>query len=466
MSKKKNINPYILIFALLTAEILSAFEMAMLYPALKVMIKDFESIELVGWVMSSYLLSSAVFAAICGRLGDIFGRRQVMLIVIILSILGSIISGFSNTIEWLLLGRVIQGSAGAIFPLCIGLVRENVKSESVPILIGTLAATLTVTMGLGTFIGGVIVDNAGWQWIFFGGAIAGVIAFLAIFYLLPSSSSPKNAFDKRTNIAGGILFAPAIVFLLLGISKAPSWGWFDINTITCVITGCILLAVWIQSELKAKTPLLDVRLLANRQVLLVNIGSIILGMTSFQSMQLWSIVMQQPTSTGIGLGATATLTGLALLPKTLIALVAGPLAGWLVAKYNGRTAMSFGSFLMACMWGALVFYHDNLLTISLLLTALGLGMSTFYASIPILIAQAVPMNRTSEASGMMIVIRSTAMGIGAQIVATLMNSSSITVDGTNYPDETALELVLLYVIAGSLLQLIVAQFLNKNIANS
>lgn len=240
---------------------------------------------------------------------------------------------------------------------------------------------------------------------------------------------------------------PALKVMVADFGDVEAVGW--------------VMTVWIKSELHAEVPLIDVRLLANRQVLLINLGSVVLGLTSFQSMHVWSIVLQQPEATGIGLGASATISGLALLPKTLIALVAGPVAGWLISRYSGRVPMAAGSIVMTAAWIVLIFKHDSIALIAITLTFLGLGMSTFYACIPILIAQSVPMHRTSEASGMMIVIRATAMGIGAQVIAVLLNSSTQAYEGANYPDETALTRVLLYVIAGTVLQLIIALRLKR-----
>ncbi|MDB6060343.1 MAG: transporter [Verrucomicrobiaceae bacterium] len=449
-----------LMLALLAAEILSAFELSMLYAALRSMIGDFGNPTAVGWVMTSFLLASAVSAAICGRLGDMFGRQRVLLVVIVFSIAGSLVAGFATTIGMVVLGRVIQGTAGAIFPLCIGLVRENVRAESAPVFIGTLAATLTVTMGLGTLVGGVIIDYLNWHWIFFAGAISGVVALFAITFWLPAS--PRKPYDRRTNLLGGVLFAPGIVAVLLGISKATSWGWSDPKTLGCIAGGAALLAAWIISELRAESPLLDVRLLANRRVLLVNLGSAVLGITSFQSLQIWSILLQQPPSTGMGLGISATLAGAVLFPQTLIALIGGPCAGWLIARYSGRISMALGAGVMVLAWTALALKHDELLFIVVGLTVLGFGISMFYSSVPIVIAQSVPIERTSETSGMMIVIRSTAMGIGAQVVASLLHTAPghAAVTGVaSYPDQAAYFRVFFYVIAGSLLMILIAVLL-------
>src|SRR5690606_41316220 len=107
------------------------------------------------------------------------------------------------------------------------------------------------------------------------------------------------------HVVGGALFVPGVVLGLLGCSEAAHWGWTSVNTLLCLSGGAAFLAAWAASELRAAVPLLDVRLLAHRQVLLVNLGSAVLGLTAFQSMQLWSIVLQQPTATGVGIGLSA-----------------------------------------------------------------------------------------------------------------------------------------------------------------
>lgn len=461
------LHPAMLLVTLFCAEVLAAFELSMLYPALKPMIVQYGNAEAVGWVMTSFFLSSAVFAALCGRLGDLLGRRRLLQVVIVLSIIGSLISAFSSGLAGLIFGRVIQGASGAIFALCLGLVRQHAKPASVPMMIGILAATLTVTMGLGIYAGGLIVDNLGWRWIFYGGAIAGVIALVAVSFTLPIEPYIPLARLRAINLTGGVLFAPAVVLLLLAFTKAPGWGWLSFNTLAALVAAGLLLVAWIQSELRAKMPLLDVRLLLDRQVLLVNLGSVMLGLTSFQSLQLWSIVLQQPTETGVGLGASASLSGLVLLPKTLVALISGPTAGWLIARYSGRVSLVFGSVIMVAMWTTLLFQHGSILAVGIFLTLMGYGMSTYYASIPILITRVAPAQQTSEAAGMMIVIRATAMGIGAQLVAVIMNSSTVSYQGASYPDETALTRVLVYVICGALLQIVIALFLkDSKTANS
>lgn len=448
-----------LLLALITAEILSAFELSMLYSALRYLIEDFGSPEAVGWIITSFLLASAVSAAICGRLGDMFGRKKVLLAVIAVSVAGSLISGFSSSLGGVIAGRVIQGAAGAIFPLCIGIVRERTSPKEAPIYIGILAATMTVSSGFGAVLGGMLVDNLSWHWIFFAGALVGFLALLLIWRWVPASAGAGGG--RNTNVLGGILFAPAVAFLLLAITKSASWGWTDPLILGFFAAGLVLLATWIASELKATAPLINVRLLANRQVMLVNLGGAVLGLSAFQFLQLWSILLQQPVATGVGLGLSATTAGLVMLPMTLMALVGGPVAGWLISRYGGRSTTVAGALILTLTWAFAALYHDSVLLILVIMVVMGVGQAIYYASLIILLAQSVPMERTSEASGMMIVIRTTALGIGAQLVAAMLDSSTVALPSgsARFPDASAYLLTMTYITGGCLLMLVISALL-------
>lgn len=446
----------LLVTALVAAEILSAFELSMLYAALRYLIDEFGNPERVGWIITCFLLASAVSAAICGRLGDIFGRQRVLLVVIAFSVVGSLISGFSVTLAGVIFGRVIQGTAGAIYPLCIGLIRENVKGSSVSVFIGLLAATMTVSAGFGALIGGMLVDHFSWRWIFFAGAFVGTVALLCVHLWIPRS--PASPPKQKPNFVGGLLFAPAVTALLLGVTKGGEWGWASSLTLGCLVGGAALLAIWARSELRSASPLIDVRLLANRPVALANLAGVFIGLAAFQMLQIWSLLLQQPTATGVGLGLTATMAGLVLLPSTLVALVGGPGAGWMMNRLGGRTTMLIGGLILLCGWLAVAWRHDTVAIATLTLTVLGLGLAVYYSAIPMVIAQSVPLDRTSEAMGVMIVTRMTAMGIGAQIVASLLDSSTVAapVGDAQFPSSSAYMLAFGYVIAGCVCCLAIA----------
>lgn len=453
---------YKLTSAMIAAEVLSTFETAMIFAALRFMIEDFGSPGAVGWTITSFLLAASVSAAIFGRLGDMYDRRKMLLLVIGFSIVGSVIAGSASTLAGVIVGRIIQGGAGAVFPLCVGILREQVEAKSLPIYLGILTAILSVSGGLGLFLGGVLVDNFAWQSIFYANALVGVIAWVAVYYLIPPSKG-SNAVAPGTNFIGGLLFVPGLVCCLLAINKSTAWGWMSLQTLSLLAVGVIFLVSWVRSELNAKEPLLNIRLLLNREILLVNLTAAILGLTWNQFTQFWSILLQQPTATGAGLGLSASVSGLVLQPQTLMAFIGGPLAGWFYIRHGTRSSMVVGATVLALAWIAAMFKHDTIPFIIMLMIFMGLSSAFLYAMLPIILAREAPIERTSEVAGMMTVVRGTATGIGAQIVAFLLSSSTVPApDGTgNFPDSFAHGLTMGYIAAGSVLVVVMYLFFSK-----
>ncbi|MET0374265.1 MAG: MFS transporter, partial [Rhizorhabdus sp.] len=208
-----------LIFALWVAEITGSFETAMIYAALKALIADFKDPVLVGWLVTTYLLIGAGAAAMAGRLGDIYGRRRVLMILLAVGVIGSLMSAFSINYAMLLAGRALQGLTGAILPLTIGLVRENMPKERVPMGIGLMISGASAGTAAGLVIGGLIVDSLSWHGVFMASAAFAAVSFILTFALVPQST-PKSR-DAPLDWLGGILFVPATLSLLLAISNGP-----------------------------------------------------------------------------------------------------------------------------------------------------------------------------------------------------------------------------------------------------
>lgn len=452
---------YKLTSALVAAEVLSTFETAMIFAALRFMIEDFGSPGAVGWTITSFMLVASVSAALFSRLGDMYDRRKMLLLVIGFSVIGSVIAGASSTLAGVIVGRIIQGGAGAVFPLCVGILREQVEAKSLPIYLGILTAILSVSGGLGLFLGGVLVDNFAWQSIFYANAAVGIIAWVSVYYLVPPGKS-SNAVPG-TNFIGGLLFVPGLVCCLLAVNKSMAWGWMSLQTLSLLAVGVTFLVSWVRSELRAKEPLLNIRLLLNREILLVNLSAAILGLTWNQFTQFWSIFLQQPTATGAGLGLSASVSGLVLQPQTLMAFIGGPVAGWFYLRYGTRSSMVVGALVLGLAWIAAMFKHDTIPFIIVLMVFMGLSSAFLYAMLPIILAREAPIERTSEAAGMMTVVRATATGIGAQIVAFLLSSSTVpAADGVgNFPDNFAYGLTMTYIAAGSALVAVMYLCLSK-----
>ena len=145
-----------IVIALVIAEVISAFEASMIYAALPTLMREFGDPAGVGWVLTAYLLVGSVSAGLASRLGDLFGRRRVVLALLACSASGSLISASSSGLGGLVCGRALQGMSAALLPLAIGIVREHLAAPRVPVAVGWLTATATFSAGAGLLLGGLL----------------------------------------------------------------------------------------------------------------------------------------------------------------------------------------------------------------------------------------------------------------------------------------------------------------------
>jgi MFS family permease len=405
------------IVALLAAEFISAFELTMVIAALKYIILEFGSPVGAGWMITSYLLVSAAAAALCGRLGDLFGRRRVLLIVLVLATVGSLISLLSETLWVVIVGRSIQGFAGAILPLCYGLVRENLPEERVPFGVAIIAYSVLIASSMGFLVGGMIVDHVGWRYIFLASAAMAIVAIaMCVLLVPPSRQQPRSG---SIDILGGVLFVPALTAILLGTSSIGSAGLWAPQSSLSLSGGVLLLAIWIWHELRIPNPLIDLRIMARRNTALAIIAMSCYGLGPFQS-QVVQLLAQQSSATGIGLGLSATQASLLNIPSQIVALLITPIAAVACARFGARLTLIVASALMVAQAALLILFHYSMFSLVSIFAVATLGTICLFASAPNLIVADVPADQISGATGMMQVSRSVMAAIGSQIVAALL----------------------------------------------
>jgi len=320
-------------------------------------------------------------------------------------------------------GRAIQGVSGAILPLCYGMVRENVRREQIPIGIGIMSAIWIGGATLGLILGGVIGQFAGWQWIYHTSAALAFIGVLVVEVIIPASRPAGTG--RQLDILGGVLFLPPIAGMLYAVGQARSWGWLDARTLGLLAGGALVLASWVLYELRQSDPLIDVRLLIQRQVGLTNLCLLVTSLGPFQIALVIALLLQAPTWTNAGFGLAASLAGgLQGLPG-LVGVFGGPFSGRVAARSGGRPAMIYGAVLMVVCWAIVAVFHSSLVFLIVSIVLAGLGLAIVFAASSNLIVEAAPADRTSEATGLSVVVRLAFTAVGAQILTFLLATSTI-----------------------------------------
>lgn len=458
---------YRLVIPLMIAELVAALELTMIYAAMRSLVADFGGTAQAGWLVTSFMLSAAAGAALFGRLGDLLGRRNILLWVLALSTIGSAISSVTRELELLILGRTLQGFAGAIVPLCFGMIRERVSIDRVPLGIGLISSSVTIASASGLVIGGLIIDYADWTMIFKVSVGLGAFAFFVVLMFV-GKDTIKASIGALEDLVGGMLFIPAVISLLLGITHSSKHGLLDPVSLTWFAGATGFIAAWIWRELNVSNPLLDVRLLAKPEIAWPNIIMVFIALGVYQGGHLMALFGQQPLATGIGLGLSATMAGFLLLPANILAGLTTPFMAAAVKKFGPRNVARVGCTMMSSAFLMLAFFNSNTGVVLALMIVQGVGLGITYVTMPIIIVHATPPDRTSEASGMMAVIRSTAMAIGAQTVATVLAVGGIGgghggAASHAFPDAAAYQTVFLYVAGTAFIGLLLCQMLPRTL---
>ncbi|MGJ4728160.1 MFS transporter [Luteimonas sp. SDU101] len=452
---------WLIIAALVLAEITSAFEVSMIFAAMPRFVRVFGDPLAAGWILTGCLLVSSVAAALCARLGDLHGRRRVLLIVLAACAIGSFVSAFSTSLTGVVIGTAIQGLSGTILPLCLGLASERLPREKVPVAVGIIVGAVMAGGGGGLLLGGWLVDRFDWHAIFLASGSFAIVGMLAIALCLRPRAVVR-ATRERMDVWRGILFAPGIVLLMYAIGQTRTWGLFDQRTLWLLLAGTLVLAYWARHQWRQVNPLIQVRLFAVPQIAAAYLCMGFLGLGAFQFGYVLSLFMQQPVAYG-GLGLTATTTGLVLGPVLWAGILGGPLSGKISARYGAGRAALLGCSLLVVGWGLLLFARGDIAHVALAAVFLGPGLPIAYAALPTLIIEHAPPERVSEAVGLNSVVRSIFQAVGASLVAFFVTSDLIVVPGSaqQYSSPRAFDWTLLYVAGACALAMLAVAALRR-----
>jgi EmrB/QacA subfamily drug resistance transporter len=381
--------------------------------------------SMVSWVLTGYLLSASVSTPIVGRLGDMFGKERVLVVVLVMLGVGTLIAAVATSIGVLIIARVVQGIGGGVFPLSFGIIRDEFPRDRVSGGIGLMSALLGIGGGLGVVLAGVIVDSLSYHWLFWIPlvAIAGATV-LAHFYV---PESPVKT-PGRINWLGAVLMSAGLGAVLLAISEGNRWGWASGRTLGLLGAGVVLVLLWIPAELRADEPLVDMRMMRLKGVWTTNLVAVLLGVGMYSSFILVPQLVQLPESTGFGFGASVTGAGLFLLPATLMMLVVGSLAGKLELRFGSKPPLIAGAVSAAASFLLLAVAHGHRIDIYSAMTLLGIGIGLAFAALANLIVDNVRQDQTGVATGMNTVMRTIGGAVGGQIAAALL-SNNLAADG-------------------------------------
>jgi EmrB/QacA subfamily drug resistance transporter len=366
------------------------------------------------WILTAYLLSASVVTPIAGRLGDMYGKKRTMVVVLVVLAFGTLLAALATSIGVMIVARVIQGAGGAVFPLSFAIIRDEFPPRRVPQGIALISAILGIGGGLGIVLAGPIIEHFSYHWLFWFPLGAVIVATVGIIVFVPESPVKTRG---RIDSLGAVLLGGWLVALLVPVSEGATWGWTSPKTLVLFVAAAVLIPVWVWVESRTRSALVDMQMMRLRPVWTTNLAALVLGFGMFASFVLVPQFVELPLSTGFGFGASVTEAGLFLVPATLGMLVAGPISGRLSSTVGSRVPLILGAVFSCAAFVLLTFEHSEHWQIYAAMAVMGIGIGFAFSSMANLIVESVPASQTGVATGMNTIVRTIGGAIGSQVSA-------------------------------------------------
>jgi EmrB/QacA subfamily drug resistance transporter len=370
------------------------------------------------WLFSVYLLAQAVTVPVYGKLADVFGRKPVMLFGIGLFLVGSVLCGIAWSMGALIAFRAVQGlGAGAVQPMSMTIVGDLYSLEERAKVQGYIASVWAVSSVVGPTLGGVFSEYVSWRWIFFVNIPLCLIAAATIGLRFSERVDRRR---PRIDYAGAAVLTLALTLLILGLLEGgQAWAWGSPQSIAVLVTGAVLLGMFVMIERRAADPVVPLRLLRNRLLVATNlvaacVGAVLLGLTSYV-----------PTFVQDVLGTGPLVAGFALAALTLGWPISASQSGRVYLRIGIRSTALIGATVVVLGSALLLLLDESSSVIQVGATSFVIGLGMGFAAAPTLIAaqSAVQWQQRGVVTGTNMFFRSAGSAVGVAVFGALVNAT-------------------------------------------
>lgn len=468
--KTKNLSKIkttLILFGLMASLLLSALDSTIVGTAMKKITNDLQGIEYYAWPFTIYMLCSTVVTPISGGLADIFGRKPIFIVGILTFLSGSTFCGMSQSMIQLIVFRGIQGIGGGIIVTSVFTVVADLFP---PAKRGKYMGMVTSIYGLssiiGPLLGGLIIDNLSWRWIFYINIPVGIFAVLIIAFIMPNFKAEGRT--RAVDYAGTFSMTFALVPMLLAFSWGGNdYSWVSVQIIGMFIFSFIMLGIFIYCESKAQNPIIPLSFFQDRSI------SITLIVAFLTNGIMFAAIMYIPYFAQGIIGTSAIISGSITMPMMLGLLLASAVTGILISKTGNSKILVFVAFtLMAVGTGLLSTMSTDTsyfkMVFYMIILGFGIGINMPIANTNI--QNAVPQRQIGTATSTVQFFRNIGGTIGSAIYGTIMtvtmNIGFSKLDLSNIPDNVQEQLKKPQIITNSetvkkIVQHIPAQYSNS-----
>ncbi|MDC3417342.1 MDR family MFS transporter [Aquibacillus salsiterrae] len=414
-SQKQTRRPLVLAF-LVISMFMAAIEGTIVATAMPDIVADLGGFSVYSWVFSSFLLMQAVTTLIYGKLSDLFGRKPVFLIGVIIFLVGSILCGLATTMTMLVIFRIVQGiGAGAVQPIATTIVGDMYTMEERSKIQGYLASVWGISSVIGPLAGGLIVNFSDWAWIFWINVPLGTVAMIGVFLFFHENvSREKKSIDY---LGSGLFFISISSLIVVLVKGGVNWSWGSPQVVILLTIFVLSVLFFLLQEKRAATPMMPLTIWKNKLITTANLatltsGMIIIGLSSFI-----------PTYVQAVMGYSSIIAGFTLCTLSIGWPVSSTIAGHLVLKIGFRKTALIGGF--ALLIGGLLFYFltpsNGPLYVGFSSFVVGVGMG--FSSTPFIVSiqASVDWKMRGVATSLNMFMRIIGSALGAAVLGAILN---------------------------------------------
>ena len=462
----------------------------MLLPAIPDIIEEFNiPYDTSSWILSSYLIAGAVATPIVGRLSDIYGRKKMVTIIMIIYIIGISLGGFSPNISFLIIARIIQGIGISMFPVAFGIIRDQLPERKLSIGVGIFSSMFAAGSVVGLALGASIIDNFGWRATFFSIVFVAIGLWFVIKRFVtdghhensmafPTKSNEKLPLDKTNDpkvksslkanlkaidLKGTISLAVTIISFLLVLSYSQDMDVTRTSLILFLIVGTISLIGFIFIERRSESPLVNLQILTHRIILSANVILIIAFLCMFTVFQTIPVLVRSPIP--LGFGGDAIMSASIQLPFMIVFLLFAPSSGYIVSKLGNVKPTLIGSIVSTIGFFSLFAFHTTGFFVSINLAIIAGGLALMQVGGFDIVLQQTPRQFSGISLGMTVLFNLIGGSIGPAIAGIIMQANQVILPNVpnSFPAPQSYDLIFLTIALTSLLPVVLAIFLMKKL---
>lgn len=383
----------------------------MITPALPTLVSFFSTnYDTLSWVITAYILSGTVSAAIFGRLADMYGKKRIFVILAIIYSLAVTLGGFSQNLDQFIAVRVVQGLGIGMYPVAFALLNDQVPKRNLALAQGILSSTYIAGAAVGLVGGAWITQNLGWQWSYHS-AIP-FAYFLAILSAMALQDSPRRV-KERVDYIGVAMLSIGLVALILGISEGQYWGWLSPSIVGLFVTFAVMLFGFLYAESRVSHPFISMKLLRIRNVFLSNFAGLFAMSAMFFMFFTVPPMLEDPIPAGFG--ETVLTAGLSMLPAALTAMGFAPLSALVTRNRGPKTAIMIGNVLIFVAFIGFYFNRASVTAVLENATVVGVGMSFVFVGVINILLLSTPQSEAGASTGMNVVFRNIGSAIAPAV---------------------------------------------------